>query len=95
MAINTQLDPLNMRVLEEAPDLDPIFTGLSEADMDVVFNTAPCSPLTACRCARSSPFLNRYMAAMLAPSTCTSPTPVRNAGSRNGWKDTGNARTFG
>ena len=33
------LDPLNMRVLEPVPDLDPDFHRLSEADMDVVFNT--------------------------------------------------------
>jgi len=33
------LDPLNMRELEEVPDLDPDFHRLSEADMDVVFNT--------------------------------------------------------
>lgn len=33
------LDPLNMRQLEDVPDLDPEFHRLSGADMDAVFNT--------------------------------------------------------
>ena len=34
-----KLDPLGLEPPQQVPDLDPAFHGLSEADMDVVFNT--------------------------------------------------------
>ena len=34
-----RLDPLNLEPPQQVRDLDPAFHGLSEADMDVVFNT--------------------------------------------------------
>ena len=37
--LRAQTDPINLRGTPVVPDLDPLFHGLAEADMDTVFNT--------------------------------------------------------
>ena len=59
----------------DIPELDPASYGLTEADMDGVFNTGvPGRARSRCRCGRSCARCARPTAARSAPSTCTSPT---------------------
>ena len=66
-----------------------IFINLGPADWIRSSTPAPSMRPTACACARSSPSWGRSTAAAWAPSTCTSPTPRRSAGSRSGWRAIG------
>lgn len=78
-----QLDPLKRHEAPVIPELDPLFYGLTDADLDTEFHiTNTFSAPTRCRCALFSQPCERLTAARLVPNLCTSPILSRSAGGR-------------
>jgi 2-oxoglutarate dehydrogenase E1 component len=79
------------------PELEPSHYGFTEADLGQISATGSLRGRARARppCARSSKRCGRPIAAPSAPSTCTSPTSARSAGSRASWSRSADAGLHG